>query len=177
MSIPRSTSTRHRPSLSSTSIPMPPPESHSPTRSTHLNPPQDLLSVNHPMSSSERRNSQSQLSSSAPSFGSFLNGQQQQPSNHTDHSSNRSSTSSNRRRESSAVGSGNRRESVASSNSSMLTIEFDGGNHVIIRPNRIVRGKVILNLCERIHVTRIRIKVKQFCWGMIYARCVTCHVL
>jgi hypothetical protein len=143
---------------------MPPPESHTPTHSTHLNPPQDLLSVNHPVSTSERRNSQSQLSSSAPSFGSFLNGQQQQQhhqtSNHNDHSSNRSSTSSTRRRDSSAVGSGNRRESMASSNSPMLTIEFDGGNHVIVRPNRIVRGKVILNLCERIHVTRIRIKVK-----------------
>lgn len=148
-------SSRHRPSLSSSSIPMPPPESHSPTHPTHLNPPQDLLSVNHPMSMSERRNSQSQLSSSAPSFGSYLNGQN--PGSN-DQSSNRSSTSSNRRdgrRNSTAY----RRESVASSNSPMLTIEFDGGNHVIVRPNRIVRGKVVLNLCERIHVTRIRIKV------------------
>ncbi|KAK4512170.1 uncharacterized protein ATC70_013413 [Mucor velutinosus] len=149
-------SSRHRPSLSSSSIPMPPPESHSPTHPTHLNPPQDLLSVNRPMSMSERRNSQSQLSSSAPSFGSFLNGQNPV---HNDQSSNRSSTSSNRqdsRRNSTAQ----RRESVANSHSSMLTIEFDGGNHVIVRPNRIVRGKVVLNLCERIHVMRIRIKFR-----------------
>ncbi|KAI7867093.1 hypothetical protein BDF14DRAFT_1805468 [Spinellus fusiger] len=42
----------------------------------------------------------------------------------------------------------------------MFSIEFEGGSHVILRPDRIVRGKVLLNLTERIHATRIRIKFR-----------------
>lgn len=41
-----------------------------------------------------------------------------------------------------------------------MAIEFDGGTHVIVRPNRIIRGKVILTAVERLYVTRIRIKVR-----------------
>lgn len=62
-----------------------------------------------------------------------------------------------------------------------LTIEFEGGTHVIVRPNRVVRGmasvsrslgfivclfraillgKVVFDVAERMHVTRIRIKVR-----------------
>ena len=44
---------------------------------------------------------------------------------------------------------------------SNLVIEFDGGTHVIVRPNRIIRGKVILTTAERLYVTRIRIKVSE----------------
>jgi hypothetical protein len=44
----------------------------------------------------------------------------------------------------------------------MLAIDFDGGNQVIVRPNRIIRGKVLLNLSEKMHVTRIRVKVSLF---------------
>ncbi|OBZ84493.1 hypothetical protein A0J61_07455 [Choanephora cucurbitarum] len=43
---------------------------------------------------------------------------------------------------------------------SNLVIEFDGGTHVIVRPNRIIRGKVILTTAERLYVTRIRIKFR-----------------
>ncbi|CAM0137739.1 hypothetical protein VKS41_000949 [Umbelopsis sp. WA50703] len=41
-----------------------------------------------------------------------------------------------------------------------LVIEFDGGSHVIVRPNRTIRGTVILNATERIYATRIRIKFR-----------------
>jgi hypothetical protein len=43
-----------------------------------------------------------------------------------------------------------------------MTIDFDGGTHVIVRPNRIIRGKVILTAVERLYVTRIRVKVRYF---------------
>ncbi|KAI9271092.1 hypothetical protein EDC94DRAFT_597097 [Helicostylum pulchrum] len=43
---------------------------------------------------------------------------------------------------------------------SNMIIEFDGGTHVIVRPNRIIRGKVVLNAAERLHVTRVRIKFR-----------------
>lgn len=139
---------RHRASISSaTSIPVPP-ESHVPVHPNQINTPQNqtqnLLNVNSAFNTRSRRHSQPQLSSSAPSFGSYLNGTAS-----IDHqSSARTSTSSLRR------------ESASIPNSPTLSIEFDGGNHVIIRPNRIIRGKVILDTAERIHVTRIRAKVK-----------------
>ncbi|RUS18198.1 hypothetical protein BC937DRAFT_89042 [Endogone sp. FLAS-F59071] len=53
---------------------------------------------------------------------------------------------------------------------STITIDFDGGHHVIVRPNRIIRGHrsfqslqyhlgtVTLNSSERLYVTQIRIK-------------------
>ncbi|KAG2201266.1 hypothetical protein INT47_006769 [Mucor saturninus] len=41
-----------------------------------------------------------------------------------------------------------------------LTIEFDGGTHVIVRPNRIIRGKIILTAVDRLYVTRIRVKFR-----------------
>ncbi|KAI8874938.1 hypothetical protein K501DRAFT_264458, partial [Backusella circina FSU 941] len=43
---------------------------------------------------------------------------------------------------------------------SSLAIEFDGGTHVIVRPNRVVRGKVILTAVERLYVSKIRIKFR-----------------
>ncbi|KAL0084586.1 hypothetical protein J3Q64DRAFT_1640176 [Phycomyces blakesleeanus] len=39
-----------------------------------------------------------------------------------------------------------------------LSIMFDGGNHVIVRPNRVVR--VILHTSDRLYATRIRIKFR-----------------
>ncbi|KAG0174892.1 hypothetical protein DFQ30_002158 [Apophysomyces sp. BC1015] len=42
----------------------------------------------------------------------------------------------------------------------VLAIEFEGGAHVIVRPNRTVRGKVVLDVVEKIFVTRIRIKFR-----------------
>ncbi|GAB5588586.1 hypothetical protein Unana1_03486 [Umbelopsis nana] len=41
-----------------------------------------------------------------------------------------------------------------------LVVEFDGGSHVIVRPNRTIRGTVVLNAAERIYATRIRIKFR-----------------
>ncbi|KAI7901791.1 uncharacterized protein BX663DRAFT_88877 [Cokeromyces recurvatus] len=41
-----------------------------------------------------------------------------------------------------------------------MVIEFDSGAHVIVRPNRIIRGKVILTAVERLYVTKIRIKFR-----------------
>ncbi|CAO3594780.1 unnamed protein product [Absidia cylindrospora] len=41
-----------------------------------------------------------------------------------------------------------------------LTVEFEGGAHVIVRPNRIIRGTLHLDLAEKTHVTRIRIKFR-----------------
>lgn len=119
-------STRHRATLSSTSIPIPP-ESHT---SNHVNQQphsQNLLSVNSLFG--DRRNSQPQLSSSAPSSGSFLSG--------NINSSNSSQRNSN---DTSSNNYSIKRESISSSNSPLMTIEFDGGNHIIVRPNRVIRG-------------------------------------
>ncbi|CAO3662009.1 unnamed protein product [Umbelopsis ramanniana] len=41
-----------------------------------------------------------------------------------------------------------------------LLIEFDGGSHVIVRPNRTIRGTVVLNATDRLYATRIRIKFR-----------------
>ncbi|KAI8979984.1 hypothetical protein BDB01DRAFT_251546 [Pilobolus umbonatus] len=56
--------------------------------------------------------------------------------------------------------SGRRNSGSLSALSPMLSIEFEGGSQIIIRPNRIIRGKVILNITEKIHFTRIRIKFR-----------------
>lgn len=121
-------STRHRATLSSNSIPVPP-ETHT-TNHISLQPQQqqNLLSVN-TLLPDGRRNSQPQLSSSAPSFGSFLNG--------STTSSNSSQRSSN---EAISRHSSIRREAPTAANLPQLTIEFDGGTHVIVRPNRVIRG-------------------------------------
>ncbi|KAF7724651.1 hypothetical protein EC973_000823 [Apophysomyces ossiformis] len=42
----------------------------------------------------------------------------------------------------------------------VLAIEFEGGAHVILRPNRVVRGKVVLDVVEKLYMTRIRIKFR-----------------
>lgn len=102
-----------RATLSSTSIPVPPPQSHI-QDSPNQPPAQGLLSAS-PLISGERRGSISQLSSSAPSFGSFLS------------SERRSSNENSIKRDSNV--------SVPT-----MAIEFDGGTHIIVRPNRIVRG-------------------------------------
>jgi hypothetical protein len=126
----------------SISIPMPPPQSYSPTHASHHSQQNDFLSTS---DNTSRRNSHPQLSSSAPSFhSSFLSNPRGSSSSNIDNS-NRNSNASNRN------------STILSS--TMLAIEFDGGNQVIIRPNRIIRGKVLLNLSEKIHVTRIRVKV------------------
>lgn len=137
-----------------TAIPMLPPPSHTSSHTNHLHPQPSTHQSNMLAPSdnnhSSRRHSISQLSSSAPSFSSFLsNPRGSSSSNQFDHS-NRSSTASNR-------------NSVVISASTMLAIEFEGGNQVIVRPNRIIRGKVLLNVSEKIHVTRIRVKVNLMC--------------
>lgn len=124
-------STRHRATLSSNSIPVPP-ETHT-TNHINMQPQQqqqNLLSVN-TLLPNGRRNSQPQLSSSAPSFGSFLNG--------STTSSNSSQRSSN---EAISHHSSIRREAPTASNLPQLTIEFDGGTHIIVRPNRVIRGNL-----------------------------------
>lgn len=172
MSSRRSNTTRHRATLSSTSIPMPPPESHVSNHGNSQPAPtgQSFLSINNIFSSSSsnppsRPVSQPQLSSSAPSFSSFLNGDHPPTTNggsgrRSNENSIHSNSSSSRNR-SDSTSATTVPSSSTSSNSPILNIEFDGGTHVIVRPNRIVRGKVILNIADRIHVTRIRIKVNK----------------
>ncbi|ORE07031.1 hypothetical protein BCV72DRAFT_227346 [Rhizopus microsporus var. microsporus] len=41
-----------------------------------------------------------------------------------------------------------------------LQIEFEGGTQVIVRPNRVVRGKVTLNAVERIYATKLVIRFR-----------------
>ncbi|KAI8090678.1 hypothetical protein BDF21DRAFT_411805 [Thamnidium elegans] len=41
-----------------------------------------------------------------------------------------------------------------------LSISFDGGSQIIVRPNRIVRGVVTLNNIKPIHATQIRIRFR-----------------
>ncbi|KAI8071057.1 hypothetical protein BC940DRAFT_295154 [Gongronella butleri] len=53
-----------------------------------------------------------------------------------------------------------RASSICEPPPSSMTVEFDGGTHVIIRPGRVVRGLVILDLTEKTHVTRIRIRFR-----------------
>ena len=118
---------RHRASISSTSIPIPP-QSHT---TNHISGPpssNNLLSV-------DTTNIRPQLSSSAPSIGSFL------AESGTPHSPFRDSSET--------ATSPVRREAVINSNSPLLTVEFDGGTHIIIRPNRVLRGNYdIFNLEE-----------------------------
>lgn len=132
---------------------MPPPQSHTPSHASHLHhtPQQSNLLSTTDNTQPNRRNSTSQLSSSAPSFPSFLSNPRGSASSSSNliENSNRSSTASNR-------------NSTANLCSTMLAIDFDGGNQVIVRPNRIIRGKVLLNLSEKMHVTRIRVKVSLF---------------
>ncbi|GAA5798484.1 hypothetical protein EDC94DRAFT_593667 [Helicostylum pulchrum] len=137
--MPSNTGSR-RATLSSGSIPMPPQTHNHSSANQSPQPASNYLSVSPLLG--ERPTSRPQLSSSAPSFSSFLTDARHSQDRSSNHSRNTSI----------------RREST--SQSPMLTIEFDGGTHVIVRPNRIVRGKVILNITERIHVTRIRIKFR-----------------
>ncbi|ORX48048.1 hypothetical protein DM01DRAFT_1310025 [Hesseltinella vesiculosa] len=48
-----------------------------------------------------------------------------------------------------------------------MTIEFEGGAHIIVRPNRVVRGLVCLDLSEKTHVTRIRIRFRGEEYGAV----------
>lgn len=77
------------------------------------------------------------------------------PNNFSHSPSNSSSHLDNRRN--SAVGL-----SAVDGPINNMTIDFDGGTHVIVRPNRIIRGKVVLTAVERLYVTRIRVKVRYF---------------
>lgn len=77
------------------------------------------------------------------------------PNNFSHSPSNSSSHLDNRRN--SAVGL-----SAVDGPINNMTIDFDGGTHVIVRPNRIIRGKVVLTAVERLYVTRIRVKVRDF---------------
>ncbi|KAI8333051.1 hypothetical protein BC941DRAFT_434971 [Chlamydoabsidia padenii] len=44
--------------------------------------------------------------------------------------------------------------------SNSLSVDFEGGAHVIVRPNRIIRGTLFLDLAEKTHVTRILMKFR-----------------
>ncbi|KAI7903975.1 uncharacterized protein BX663DRAFT_505957 [Cokeromyces recurvatus] len=175
MSIPR----RHRASISNIFIPMPPPETHSPIHivpsptitDTNVNTSTNTdtnntaqqncltvspITINRSSADHDRHSSQVQLfSSSAPSMGSFLTATRFATAERA------SNSTSNARRESvpnsSVISSSS---SSSSSNSSILTIEFEGGNNIILRPNRIYRGKVIMKLAEPMHITRIRVKFR-----------------
>ncbi|RCI05790.1 hypothetical protein CU098_004378, partial [Rhizopus stolonifer] len=67
--------------------------------------------------------------------------------------------------ESVATSQSKRRESISVPS---LSIEFDGGTHIIIRPNRVIRGKhtdkhlgkVILVNTDTLNITRVRIKFR-----------------
>jgi hypothetical protein len=85
-----------------------------------------------------------------------------QNSNDTSHNNNNnnnlspSTASRNDSRRNSQVGL-----SAEDGQENNMTIEFDGGTHVIVRPNRIIRGKVVLAVIDKIYVTRIRVKVRK----------------
>lgn len=110
-----------RATLSSGSIPMPAQTHVHNSANPSPQPAQNFLSVS-PLTA-DRPVVQPQLSSSAPSFGSFLNN----PRTSNDQTSQNSSHTSIRR------------ESM--SQAPVLAIEFDGGTHIIVRPNRVIRGK------------------------------------
>lgn len=126
--MPSNTGSR-RATLSSGSIPMPPQTHNHSSASQSPQPASNYLSVSPLLG--ERPTSHPQLSSSAPSFSSFLADARHSQDRSSHHSSHNSI----------------RRESTFQS--PMLTIEFDGGTHVIVRPNRIVRGKKITKLAKK----------------------------
>ncbi|KAI9478887.1 MAG: hypothetical protein EXX96DRAFT_572585 [Benjaminiella poitrasii] len=130
----RAATTRHRHSthLSSTALPVPQPPQHT-NVSIH---PHDHLHSNQ----DHHHSSSSDYSSSAP--------------NHYSHSlSNISFHLDSRRNSQSGL-------SAMDGPLNNMVIEFDGGTHIIVRPNRIIRGKVILTAVERLYVTKVRIKFR-----------------
>ncbi|GAN00773.1 hypothetical protein MAM1_0002c00196 [Mucor ambiguus] len=130
----RAATTRHRHSQhlsSTTALPVPPPPQHT-NVSSH--------SHDHTATAASAHRLSADCSSSAPS--------------HVSHSPSSSSSHLDNRRNS-AVGL-----SAVDGPINNMTIEFDGGTHVIVRPNRIIRGKVILTAVERLYVTRIRVKFR-----------------
>lgn len=143
----RAATTRHRHSQhlsSTTALPVPQPPQHT-NVSSHAH--------DHTATANARRLS-ADYSSSAP--------------NSFSHSPSNSSSQLDNRRNS-AVGL-----SAIDGPINNMTIEFDGGTHVIVRPNRIIRGKVVLTAVERLYVTRIRVKVRHdttlvlTCWTHIW---------
>ncbi|KAI9253774.1 hypothetical protein BDA99DRAFT_162935 [Phascolomyces articulosus] len=134
--------TRHRASSSASSLAAPP-------APQHTNHPSHSPPIPTPTHSTNRIRSGSQSSShipfstSAPSFSNLF------------HAGDRSSRHLSLESDQNENTSTSTLPQVTS-----LSIEFEGGTHVIIRPNRIVRGKVVLEAAERMHVTRIRIKFR-----------------
>lgn len=132
----RAATTRHRHSQhlsSTTALPVPPPPQHT-NVSSH---PHDHATT----AAANTHRLSADYSSSAP--------------NHVSHSPSNSASHLDNRRNS-AVGL-----SAVDGPINNMTIEFDGGTHVIVRPNRIIRGKVVLTAVERLYVTRIRVKVSK----------------
>ncbi|ORZ26209.1 hypothetical protein BCR42DRAFT_486247 [Absidia repens] len=93
------------------------------------------------------RRSQPELSTSAPT--SYLN-----PPSITGSSNSGDSTRNN------IITDGSSNTSSSCSSGSSISVVFEGGSHVVIRPNRIIRGTFYLDLAEKTQVTRIRIKFR-----------------
>ncbi|KAG2217277.1 hypothetical protein INT45_005379 [Circinella minor] len=137
--------TRHRASSSASSLAAPPTPQHT-NHPSHPPPvPTNTNSSNRTRSGSQSSTSQTPFSTSAPSFSNLFHS--------GDRNSRHLSVDSEQSNE-------NNSSNTTLPQVTSLSIEFEGGTHVIVRPNRVVRGKVILNAAERMHVTRIRIKFR-----------------
>lgn len=137
--IARAATTRHRHSthLSSTAIPVPPPPQH--TNISHHHSTSSTLSS----SGSHSHRLSADYTTTSSSSTSLPN------THHTSMSPNPSNTQA---QQTIVVDHANKRHSqvglsLADGPVSNMTIEFDGGTHVIVRPNRIIRGKVYFMRC------------------------------
>lgn len=131
MALAATTRHRHSTHLSGTSLTVPPPPQHTNVAS-------------HPHDNNSTHNHSHRLSADVSSSA---------PMNYSQSPSTQSSHLDHRRN--SAVGL-----SAEDGPTNNMTIEFDGGTHVIVRPNRIIRGKVVLTVIDRLYVTRIRVKFR-----------------
>lgn len=114
MALAATTRHRHSTHLSGTSLPVPPPPQHTNVAS-------------HPHNNNSAHNHNNRLSADVSSSA---------PMNYSQSPSTQSSHLDHRRN--SAVGL-----SAEDGPTNNMTIEFDGGTHVIVRPNRIIRGTYI----------------------------------
>ncbi|KAI8644717.1 hypothetical protein BD408DRAFT_339928 [Parasitella parasitica] len=127
----RAATTRHRHSQhlgTTTALPVPQPPQHT-NVSTHLHGHAASTNASHCLSADHSSNTPTNVAHS--------------PSNSSSHLESRRN---------SAVGL-----SAVDGPINNMTIEFDGGTHVIVRPNRIIRGKVVLTAFRAEEVAVVRI--------------------
>ena len=131
--------TRHRASSSASSLAAPPaPQhtnhpSHSPVPNTTTS---TTHSTNRTRSASQSSTSQTPFSTSAPSFSNLFHA--------GDRNSRHLSVDSDHNNENSS-------STTTLPQVTNLSIEFEGGTHVIVRPNRVVRGLyIIVIICKSV---------------------------